>query len=472
LYIFVSGRSFRKYPDKDTKKSAFGLSAKRPLSGVLLVEGKVRIVPMRADSGKEKQVKAWCLYDVGNSAFATTIMAALLPVYFNEVAAVGLAPNTPAALWGYTSSLSLLIGASLAPVLGSIADVGGLKKRFLLIFTLLGAVSTGFLFTVGYGDWMRALALYAMGSLGFSLSMIFYDSLLPHIAPPGRIDEISSRGYAWGYLGGGALLAANMAAVVLLPGGLGARLSFLSVGLWWITFTIPLMVLVPEPVVEVNAAVEGVNVLTRGFGQLAETLRNIRRYRELLVFLGAFWLYNDGVGTIMKMAAIYGAEKGIGMLHLVGALLATQFVGAPFSILFGKLSIRVGGKAAITIGLVWYGFISFGAFFLERAWHFWVLAIAVGMVQGGVQAISRSTYGVMVPRARTGEFFALYDIFSKFSGVAGPALFAVLTQLTGSTRMGIVSLILFFSGGIFLLRKVDVDKGIREAGNDRVTRDS
>lgn len=434
--------------------------------------GEVTIGGMGKGKSGTALINAWCLYDAGNSAFATTVMAAILPVYFREVAAAGLPANMPSAYWGYTSSLSLLTGALIAPLLGSIADVGGFKKRFLMVFTLIGAVSTGFLYTVGPGDWARALILYALGSLGFTLSMIFYDSLLPHIAPPGKIDEISSKGYAWGYIGGGTLLALNMAAVVWLPGTLGARLSFISVGIWWIAFTLPLMRLIPEPPFTRPVPHTDGNILTLGFRQLAETFRRIRNYRELLVFLAAFWLFNDGVGTIMKMAAIYGAEKGIGMLHLVGALLVTQFVGAPFSILFGKLSLRLGGKTAITIGLVWYGLISFGAFFLENAWHFWVLAIAVGMVQGGVQAISRSTYGIMVPRSRTGEFFALYDIFSKFSGVAGPALFAVLTQFTGSTRMGIVSLILFFAGGIFLLRKVDVDKGIREAGNDDVTRNS
>jgi UMF1 family MFS transporter len=427
---------------------------------------------MKKERGDTAAIKAWCLYDAGNSAFATTVMAAILPVYFREVAAAGLPANMPSALWGYTSSLSLLIGALVAPLLGSIADVGGYKKRFLMVFTLIGAISTGFLYTVGPGDWIRALALYALGSMGFTLSMIFYDSLLPHIAPPGKIDEISSKGYAWGYIGGGTLLAVNMAAIALLPGTLGARLSFVSVGVWWIAFTIPLMSNIPEPPFFSPVSPSRDKILSQGFRHLAETFGRIRQYRELLVFLAAFWLYNDGVGTIMKMAAIYGAEKGIGMMHLVGALLVTQFVGAPFSILFGKLSSHLGGKTAITTGLVWYGLISFGAFFLEKAWHFWVLAIAVGMVQGGVQAISRSTYGIMVPRSRTGEFFALYDIFSKFSGVAGPALFAVLTQLTGSTRTGIVSLILFFAGGIFLLRKVDVEKGKREAGNEHVTRNA
>jgi UMF1 family MFS transporter len=202
---------------------------------------------MKKERGDTAAIKAWCLYDAGNSAFATTVMAAILPVYFREVAAAGLPANMPSALWGYTSSLSLLIGALVAPLLGSIADVGGYKKRFLMVFTLIGAISTGFLYTVGPGDWIRALALYALGSMGFTLSMIFYDSLLPHIAPPGKIDEISSKGYAWGYIGGGTLLAVNMAAIALLPGTLGARLSFVSVGVWWIAFTIPLMSNIPEP---------------------------------------------------------------------------------------------------------------------------------------------------------------------------------------------------------------------------------
>lgn len=420
---------------------------------------------MKPPDETQRRINSWCLYDAGNSAFATTIMAAILPVYFREVAASGLRMNLPSALWGYTSSLSLLLGASLGPILGSIADLTGAKKKFLAALTLLGALSTAALFFTGEGDWRAVLFLYALGSLGFSLSMIFYDSLLPHVAPSGEMDMVSSRGYAWGYIGGGTLLAFNLTAVVLLPGTLGARLSFVSVAVWWGILTIPLLLFIPEPP-HVEMPPEGARgVLTRGFRQLADTFRQMRNYRDLLVFLGAYWLYNDGVGTIMKMAAIYGSEKGIGMMHLVGALLVTQFVGAPFSIFFGKLALRLGGKRAISIGLAWYALISMGAFFLEKAWHFWVLAIAVGMVQGGVQAISRSTYGMMVPRARSGEFFAFYDVFSKFSGVAGPALFAVLTQISGSPRLGIASLVFFFAGGMYLLQKVDVEEGIAKAGN-------
>lgn len=420
---------------------------------------------MRPRDDSSRMINAWCLYDAGNSAFATTIMAAILPVYFREIAAAGMPVNLPSTLWGYTSSLSLLFGASLAPILGSMADVSGSKKRFLAAFTLLGVLSTALLFFTGKGDWLPTLALYALGSLGFSLSMIFYDALLPHIAPPGQMDMVSSRGYAWGYIGGGTLLAVNLAAVAFLPGTLGARLSFVSVAVWWSVFTIPLLLFIPEPPSEYPPPKGSRAVLTLGFRQLADTFRQMRNYRELLIFLAAYWLYNDGVGTIMKMAAIYGAEKGIGMMNLVGALLVTQFVGAPFAMLFGRLSLRLGGKKTITIGLAWYAMISLGAFFLESAWHFWVLAIAVGMAQGGVQAISRSTYGMMIPKGKTGEFFAFYDVFSKFSGVAGPALFALLTQISGSPRLGIASLVIFFAGGIFLLQKVDVEKGIAEAEN-------
>lgn len=419
--------------------------------------------PMRPENKNRRMINAWCLYDAGNSAFATTIMAAMLPVYFREVAAAGLPPNMPSALWGYTSSIALLSGALIAPILGSMADVGEAKKKFLAFFTLLGVFSTALLFFVEEGDWFLALLLYGGGSLGFSLSMIFYDALLPHIAPPGQMDIVSSRGYAWGYLGGGTLLAANIAAAAIIPGTLGVRVSFLSVAIWWSAFTIPLMLFIPEPPSALPRPLNRNEVMTRGFSQLAQTFRKMRNYRDMLIFLGAYWLYNDGVGTIMKMAAIFGSEKGIGMMHLVGALLATQFIGAPFAILFGRLSVKLGGKRTITIGLVWYMMVTIGAFFLETATHFWILAIAVGMAQGGVQAISRSTYGMMVPKAQTGEFFAFYDIFSKFSGVAGPTIFAVLTQLTGSTRLGITSLIVLFAAGIFLLQKVDVARGIERS---------
>jgi UMF1 family MFS transporter len=241
-------------------------------------------------------------------------------------------------------SIALLISAIMAPILGSIADYMGSKKRFLAVFAALGIAATALLFLVDKGDWQLALFCVVAGSIGFAGASIFYDSLLPHVARPDEMNYVSSKGYALGYLGGGLLLLVNIAMIFLLPGTLGSRLSFLSVALWWGAFTVPLMRWVPEPPANKEGIGVGVNPVRAGFKRLGQTFKDLRRYRELFLFLVAFWLYNDGIGTIIKMATIYGAEIGIGTMDLVGALALTQFVGIPFSLLFGKFGSRLGTK--------------------------------------------------------------------------------------------------------------------------------
>ncbi len=410
-------------------------------------------------------VNAWCMYDWGSSAFSTTVEAAVLPVYFEGVAAVGLPGNTATVYWGYTNAIALLITALLAPILGSIADYTGGKKRLLTVFAGVGILATALMVLIDTGDWPLALVLFLFGSIGIGASYVFYDALLPHIAHPEEIDYVSSKGYALGYLGGGILLAVNILMIQVIWAGstLGPRLSFVTVALWWAIFTIPFLRHVPEPPANTAGIGEGVNPVAAGFRRLGQTFQEIRKYRQLLFFLLAFWLYNDGIGTIIKMATIYGSEIGIGMIDLIGALLLTQFVGIPFSLLFGKFSGRIGTKRAIMLGLGWYTLIAISGYFMSQAWHFWALAFMVGMVQGGTQALSRSLFGLMAPRARSAEFFGFYDISSKFAGIAGPALFALVGQLTGSSRLSIVALVIFFIGGIFLLTQVDEQEGIRVA---------
>jgi UMF1 family MFS transporter len=408
------------------------------------------------------------MYDWGSSGFSTTIEAAVLPVYFAQVVAAGLAGNLATVYWGYTNSVALLIMALLAPILGSIADYTGGKKRLLTIFAMIGIAATALMVLINSGDWALALLLFLFGSIGLGASYVFYDALLPHIARPDDIDYVSSKGYALGYLGGGILLAVNIVMIqVLFKGSTwGPRLSFLSVAIWWAIFTLPLLRRVPEPPANTAGIGAGVNPLAAGFRRVGQTFREIRKYRQLFFFLIAFWLYNDGIGTIIKMATIYGSEIGIGMIDLIGALLLTQFVGIPFSLLFGKFSKRLGTKRSIMVGLGWYTLIVIGGYFMRQAWHFWALAFAVGMVQGGTQALSRSLFSVMAPRARSAEFFGFYDVSSKFAGIAGPFLFAVVGQLTGSSRLSIVALVVFFIGGILLLTRVDEREGIRVADEE------
>jgi UMF1 family MFS transporter len=417
-------------------------------------------------------VNAWCMYDWGSSAFSTTVEAAVLPVYFEQVVAAALPGNTATVYWGYTNAASLLLVALLAPILGSIADYTGQKKRLLAIFASLGVAATTLMVLIDAGDWPLALILFLLGSAGLGASYVFYDALLPHVAKDEDIDYVSSKGYALGYLGGGILLALNivMIQVIWADSAWGPRLSFLTVAIWWAVFTLPLLRRVPEPPANTAELGEGLRPLVAGFRRLRTTFGHIRRYRQLFLFLLAFWLYNDGIGTIIKMATIYGSEIGIGMTDLIGALLLTQFVGIPFSLLFGRFSGRIGTKRAIMLGLGWYTLIAIAGYFMRQPWHFWALALMVGMVQGGTQALSRSLFGLMVPKARSAEFFGFYDISSKFAGIVGPALFAAVGQLTGSSRLSIVALVIFFIGGILLLARVDEQAGIRvaQAENRRV----
>jgi UMF1 family MFS transporter len=425
-------------------------------------------VAKEADRLYRRMVNAWCMYDWADSAFATTIMAAVLPPFYHQVAAANLPGHVATAYWGYTASIAMLIIAVSAPILGAIADYSAAKKRFLAGFTALGVLATAFLYGVSTGDWLLASMLYILGDVGFGGADIFYNALLPHVARPDEIDQVSTKGYALGYLGGGLLLALNLAWILFpkaffLPNAeVATRVSFVSVAIWWAVFSLPLFRWVPEPR---GTAVAGprVNAVAGGLRQLAATFREIAQYREVLKFLIAFWLYNDGIGTIIKMATIYGAEIGIGQTDLIAALLLTQFVGIPFSLAFGRLAKHLGAKRSVLLGLGVYTLISILGYFMTTAWQFYVLAVMVGFVQGGTQALSRSLFGTMIPKTRTAEFFGFYNISSKFAGIAGPFVFALVSQLTGTSRLSVFSLIVFFVVGGLLLTRVDVEEGARVA---------
>jgi len=412
-----------------------------------------------------KIINAWCMYDWANSAFATTIMAAMLPPYFSKVVAADL-PNRAQAssIWGYATSISMLATAFLGPILGAIADYSGSKKRFMGGFLTVAVLFTGLLFFIGKGDWIGAVVFYVLASIGNAGANIFYDSLLPHVARPEEINQVSAKGFAYGYVGGGLLLLINLI-WYMKPGWFGfsdanaaVRASFLSVAVWWAIFSIPIFRRVPEP--PATAGPERINPVRAGFQRLAETFRELRRYRELFKFLLAFWLYADGIGTIIHMASIYGAEIGIGSADLAGALLLTQIIAAPFSILFGALPKRLGVKRSIYLALGVYTLICIAGYFMTHAWHFWVLAGLVGTVQGGSQALSRSLFGSMTPKTRSAEFFGFYDISSKFAGILGPFIFGVVGALAGSSRLGIVSLVLFFILGALFLGRVNEKEGL------------
>ncbi len=637
-----------------------------------------------------KIVNAWCMYDWANSAFATTILAAVLPVYYSQVAGATLPSDARAtAYWSTGVSLSLLIAAIISPILGTVSDVMRGKKRFLGIFAGLGIVGTGLLVLVDTGDWLLASILFVVGRLGFTASIVFADALLPHVARKDDQDRVSTRGYALGYLGGGLLLAINVAMIQFLPGTWGPRLSFLSVAVWWAIFSIPLFTRVAEPPSATVTLSPGQSVITASLNRMRGTFKDIRQYRELFKYLLAFLIYNDGIGTIISVSAIYGAELGFGSVELILALLLVQFAGIPFSLIFGRLpsptekrrpiflaiivfnlilapllgvvGVRVlpgeltgaplppyeavgdavgegvylagtdalactevweldtvpadelglendvtyastdeaGGrcdfafngqkiKVAYSIGpdhgvwavemdgatfldedtgepltvdgfnrtarygarttfvaqepgehvlslvntgekdadsqgtiaalaqievlppirrsnlgailgliaameiivivlawasqalfsgladrldtrrsiilaLVVYAVIAVWGYFLNSVIEFWLLAWMVATVQGGSQALSRSLYASMSPASKSGEFFGLYGVMEKFSAIIGPLIFAAAAATFDSSRPAVLSLIVLFAGGIYLLTRVDIEKGRRVA---------
>ncbi|MBT7818244.1 MAG: MFS transporter [Chloroflexi bacterium] len=418
----------------------------------------------------KKAVNAWSMYDWANSAFATTIMAGFMPGYFKELAkSAGMSEVGSTSAWAYVTTIALIIIALLAPAMGYMADRMGGKKRFLTIFAVFGAIASIALYIPNGDMFQLAGAIYILGNLGFAGANIFANALLPHVAKEEDIDQVSVKGYALGYLGGGLLLVINVL-MFLKPelfgipdASLAVRLSFVTVGFWWLGFTIPLWKHVKEPETVYDENLKFGEAFKSSFKELAKTFNKIKQYPEAFKLLLAFWLYNDGIGTIIKMATAYGAEIGLGLTEMIGALALVQFVGIPFSFAFGWLAKKIGAKNSILIALVIYTFISIGGYFMAVAWHFWTLAFLVALVQGGAQALSRSLFGSMIPKSRSGEFFGFFSMSDKFAGIAGPFVFASAGLLLGSSRFGIVSLVIFFVLGGILLLKVDTKKGMETA---------
>jgi MFS transporter, UMF1 family len=421
---------------------------------------------------KDKKTQlSWALYDFGNSAFATTMLAAILPIFYSSVAANNIDDGLATSYWGYANSIAVLIVAILAPILGAIADFSAAKKKFLRFFAFMGMVASVSLAFTGEGDYIFVAVLFIIGSIGFSGANIFYDAFLPEVADENDIDKVSSKGFALGYVGGGILLLINVV-MILKPAMFGLdvigamKVSFAMVGIWWLIFSIPLLKNIHdekrEPVKRDKA------YIAIGFSRIGHTFKEIRQFKQLLLFLFAFWLFNDGISTIIRMATIYGTEIGIGQNDLIVALLITQFVGIPSTFFFGWLAGKISPKRALLITLfVYLGIVIIG-YFMNSALHFYILATIVGLVQGGAQALSRSIYGRMVPANKKGEFFGFYGISSKFSAVFGPFLFGFVGQLTGNSRYGILSLIFFFIAGIIILSFVNVQKGVEAAKNHTV----
>lgn len=406
-----------------------------------------------------RPVLSWALYDWGNSAFATTVMAGFFPVFFSQYWSAGADTELTTARLGYANAAAGLAIALMAPFLGALADRGGRRKRMLLAFTLLGASTTFALFFLAQGQWLAAAALFALGTIGFNGGVVFNDALLLDVARPADYDRVSSFGYALGYLGGGVLFAVNVLMVTKpalfgLPDAAAAvRWAFVTVAAWWLLFTLPLLLYVREQ--PARAGVTG-SAFMAGWRELAATAREVVKVPALWQFLLAYWLYIDGVNTVIKMAVNYGLSLGLESSDLLGALLLTQFVGFPAALLFGRLGERIGARTGVLVGLAVYAGITIWAYFLDSALEFYLMAATLGLVQGGVQSLSRSMFGRLVPAGKSAEYFGFYNMVGKFGTVLGPALMGALALAADSTRASILALLLLFVGGGVLLARVNL----------------
>lgn len=419
------------------------------------------------------ELRAWAMYDWANSAFVLVVITAVFPIYFSNMAqAAGQTADEATANLSWATTIALVLTALLSPTLGALSDFLATRKKFLAISVLIGAGATAALGLVdATASWRLLLFLFALGNLGLSLSFVFYDAFLPYIAAEDELDRVSSGGYALGYLGSSILLVAVLAAIRspetfgLSGAGAATRAGFVAVALWWAIFSLPLFRRVKEPPRliegdETNAK----NALAVTFRRLFETFRALRStYKPTFLMLIAFMIYNDGIGTIIRMAGIYAASRGLPQDKVIVAILLVQVVGIPFAFLFGNLGGRIGTKKAILIGVAAYGVISFVAWRMDDMNDFYLLALLVAMVQGGTQALSRSLFASMVPKHKSSEFFGFFSVFEKVAGILGPLLFGLMITWTGSAQTAILSVVIFFVVGGILLAMVDVEAGQRQA---------
>ena len=410
-----------------------------------------------------KSILSWALYDWANSAFATTVMAGFFPLFFN---AYWADPNNPAEstfFLGLANSTYAIIVALMAPFLGAIADQGNSRKKFLIFFAFMGAVFTAALWLVNQGDWQLATIVYIAAAVGFSSGNIFYDSLLLTVAPRNKLNMVSSLGFSMGYIGGGSLFALNVF-MFLKPSIFGIsnqsvaiKLSFVSVAVWWILFSIPLILYVRDPVI--NKSVPIRQSISLGFRQLVNTFYQLKQFKITGLFLIAYWFYIDGVDTIVKMAVDYGMSIGFNSSTLMTALLMVQFIAFPAALGYNWVAMKIGTKEAVMTAIFAYIIITILGYFMKSETHFYILAILIGLFQGGIQALSRILFSRIIPKSHAAEFFGFFNMLGKFAAVIGPLLIGSVTILTGSARLGILSIIVLFICGAFLLMLVDFTKG-------------
>jgi len=420
-----------------------------------------------------KEERSWILYDWANSAYSIVITTAIFPIYFKTVVTSGVEGYASTSMWGYANTIASLVIAVLAPVLGTIADYRGMKKRFFTFFFSVGVVGTLSLFFITQGQWMSALLIYAATAIGFAGANIFYDSYLVDVTTRERMDWVSSSGFAWGYIGSCIPFVLGIGLVLThktlgIEQVLATRISFLITGGWWLVFSIPILKNVKQQFyIQPHA-----HPIRESFKRLGKTLSHIKQYKQVFLFLIAYFFYIDGVDTIIKMAIPIANDIGIDQTTQLVVLFLLQVVAFPFALLYGRLANRFSARRMIFIGIGVYIVITIVGFFLPllgtdqlRTIFFWLLALLVGSSQGGIQALSRSFYGKIIPRKYSAEFFGFYNIFGKFAAIVGPLLVALFSTLTKNSAFGILSIsILFIIGGIFLRRvRVSEDAGTEAA---------
>ena len=422
------------------------------------------------------QIFGWCMYDWANSAYTTTVVAAVLPIYFATVIVgeggvqIGGTVVSAAALWGYLISASAMFVFLFAPVLGAISDFSASKKKFLIVFAYTGSICATLLYFSQSGDVWQTAILFLIAQIGYVAANVFYDAFLPQITSEDKIDWVSSKGFSYGYIGGGLQFAIALGLVagreiVGIGQGLAARIGIGMAGLWWAGFTIfTLKHLKEVGAIEVlpekyRSQPQIIAYAAIGITRTLATIRKVRRFKHLLLFLIAFMVYNDGVQTVINMATIYGTEElKFSATVLMVTLLIIQVIAAGGALLFGRIAGKIGAKRALMLTLfVWSGVVTY-AYFLHTVTEFFILGIVVGIVLGGSQALSRSFYGAMIPEEASAEFYGFYSVFSKFSAIWGPLAFALIEQITGTLRLAIISLMVFFIVGLILLAFVDEEK--------------
>lgn len=399
-----------------------------------------------------KEEKAWMLYDWANSAFSAIVAAIILPVFFKTVAeGNGVSAVNATAYWGYATSCGTLICAVLAPFLGTLGDFKGMKKKLFTAFMLLGVISTFLL--AATNSWQALLAFYILGTIGFSGSCIYYDSFLLDVTDASRMDRVSSVGYGLGYIGGSTIpLIISLGLIqfgdrIGIPTVAATKFSFILTAAWWLVFTVPMLRYVRQR----HAIEPERHIIAQSMRSMSHTLLMIVRNRSILFFLIAYFFYIDGVGTIIHMATVFGASCGLDSMDMMVILLVVQIVAFPFAILYGKLAGRFGPRKLILFGIATYIVVCMLGYNLKEMKDFLMLAVLVGTAQGGIQALSRSFYGKLVPAEQASEYFGFFDVFGKFSAVIGPALFGLTAQITGVTNYGALAVMLMFiiGGGVF-----------------------